>query len=151
MEVGWGRERSVGSGGCMVRYGVCIGGQRRLGRELEEKRSGRKGKRGVWKFGRYIGGMSETAGKAGRGGNSCEVGCAQGKKNGRAGSGVGRGRRAVSSNRQVKREHLGSIIKESACLQDASNLKAVESCDPGMGRQVGSSREGGDIRPCEYK
>ena len=123
-----------------------------MGRELEEKRSGRKymwfirkGKRGVWKFGEVV----ETAGKAG--GNSCEVGCAQGKKNGRAGSGVGPGRRAVSSNRQVKREHLGSIIKESACLQDASNLKAVESCDPGMGRQVGSSREGGDIRPCEYK
>lgn len=92
VEVGWGRERSVGSGGCMVRYGVCIGGQRRLGRELEEKRSGRKGKRGVWKFGEVV----ETAGKAG--GNSCEVGCAQGKKNGRAGSGVGPGRRAVSSN-----------------------------------------------------
>ena len=64
VEVGWGRERSVGSGGCMVRYGVCIGGQRRMGRELEEKRSGRKymwfirkGKRGVWKFRRYIGGL----------------------------------------------------------------------------------------------
>jgi hypothetical protein len=73
-----------------------------MGRELEEKRSGRKymgwflgkGKRGVWKFGEVV----ETAGKAGHGGNSCEVGCAQGKKNGRAGSGVGRGRRAVSSN-----------------------------------------------------
>jgi hypothetical protein len=70
-----------------------------MGRELEEKRSGRKymwfirkGKRGVWKFGEVV----ETAGKAG--GNSCEVGCAQGKKNGRVGNGVGLGRRAVGSN-----------------------------------------------------
>ena len=46
VEVGWGRERSVGSGGCMVRYGVCIGGQRRLGRELEEKRSWEKREKG---------------------------------------------------------------------------------------------------------
>ena len=141
-----GRERWLHGAIWRVHWGAEEGGARTRGEKMW-----RKGKRGVWKFGRYIGGMSETAGKAGRGGNSCEVGCAQGKKNGRAGSGVGPGRRAVSSNRQVKREHLGSIIKESACLQDASNLKVVESRDPGMGRQVGSSREGGDIRPCEYK
>ena len=83
----------------MVRYGVCIGGQRRLGRELEEKRSWEKREKGGLEIREvYRRSIVETAGKAGHGGNSCEVGCAQGKKNGRAGSGVGRGRRAVSSN-----------------------------------------------------
>ena len=142
-----GRERWLHGAIWRVHWGAEEVGARTRGEKIWEKRE--KGGLEIREV--YRRSIVETAGKACHGGNSCEVGCAQGKKNGRAGSGVGRGRRAVSSNRQVKREHLGSIIKESACLQDASDLKVVESRDPGMGRQVGSSREGGDIRPCEYK
>jgi hypothetical protein len=95
---GGGRGRA-GAVAAQCDMACALGGRGGWGANSRRKDRGeniwwfiRKGKRGVWKFGEVV----ETAGKAG--GNSCEVGCAQGKKNGRAGSGVGLGRRAVGSN-----------------------------------------------------
>ena len=94
---GGGRGRS-GAVAAWCDMACALGGRGGWGANSRRKDVEKREKGGLEIREVYRRSIVETAGKAGHGGNSCEVGCAQGKKNGRAGSGVGPGRRAVSSN-----------------------------------------------------